>query len=92
MVNGPHTIRRSAPERACFGRKNSVWPDRFRFAAVIVVMEARRILAYLILAAIVAALALAWRYATRDHRAHRRGQRAALRRARERLEEADRPS
>lgn len=51
-------------------------------------MESRELVAYLLLALIGAALFVAWRFATRERRAHNRAHRAARRRARARIQEA----
>ena len=51
-------------------------------------MEARQIVAYLLLAAILAGLFAAYWYVSRERRAHHRAHRAAVRRARERIEDA----
>ena len=49
------------------------------------VMDARQLIAYLLLALMAAALLLVLRHATRGWRAHNRAHRAAVRRARERI-------
>lgn len=51
-------------------------------------MDARQILAYLLLALIAAALIGAWFYVTRERRADHRAHRANLRRSRRRIEES----
>jgi Flp pilus assembly protein TadB len=51
-------------------------------------METRQLIAYLLIAVIVGALFAAYWYASRERRAHNRGHRAAVRRARERIEDA----
>jgi hypothetical protein len=53
-------------------------------------MEARQIIAYLLLAGMILAVFVAYRYVTREHRAHHRAHKAANRRTRERVEGMDR--
>ena len=48
-------------------------------------MEARHIIAYLLIVAIVGFLTFAFRYATREWRAHQRARRASRKRRQERL-------
>ena len=48
-------------------------------------MDARQLIAYLLLALMAAALLLVLRHTTRGWRAHNRAHRAAVRRARERI-------
>jgi hypothetical protein len=49
-------------------------------------MEARQIIAYLLLTVIILAVFAVYRYATRQQRAHHRAYKAANRRTRERIE------
>lgn len=51
-------------------------------------MDARQLIAYLLLALMAAALFLVLRHATRSRRAHNRAHRAAVRRARGRIGDA----
>ena len=51
-------------------------------------MDTRQLFGYLLLALLVAVLAGAWFYATRERRAHHRAHRTAMRRSRERIADA----
>jgi hypothetical protein len=53
-------------------------------------MDARQLVAYLLIGLILAGLTLAWRYATRERRAERRAHRRWLARRRDRADAGDR--
>jgi uncharacterized membrane protein YfcA len=58
-------------------------------AAISSRMEARQLVAYLLIALTLAALVAVWRYATRERRAERRAHRRWLARKRDRVESRD---